>query len=110
MGHEDTAEAEVEQDISTEKKFEVGISKGGERVDEELTNVPVEGDVFGDGDDLVEEDENLALLSEAKQANTTLKESRLERDSALEQDASVEQDALPEDMKNEISSFKVPLQ
>ena len=73
VGHEDTAEAEVEQDISTEKKFEVGISKGGERVDEELTNVPVEGDVFGDGDDLVEEDENLALLSEAKQANTTLK-------------------------------------
>jgi hypothetical protein len=40
--HEDTAEAEVERDISTEKKFEVEISKGGETVDEELTEVPFE--------------------------------------------------------------------
>jgi hypothetical protein len=51
----------------TEKKFEVEISKGGETVDEEPTEFPFEGD------DPVEEDENLALLSEAKQTNTTLK-------------------------------------
>jgi hypothetical protein len=42
------------------------ISEGGDRVDKEIADIPVEGD------DPVEEDENFALLSEAKQANTTL--------------------------------------
>ena len=37
--HEDAAESEVEWDISTEKKFEAEISKGGETVDEELANL-----------------------------------------------------------------------
>lgn len=46
--HEDTAEVDVERDISTEKKFEVEISKGEETVDKELRRLEMDAPVEQD--------------------------------------------------------------